>query len=71
MELDAPGIRHALEVFGVDRVMLETDYGPVAIDPREHIDTILNGLGLSEEDQDKVLGLNAKRLFGLPDPVQA
>jgi aminocarboxymuconate-semialdehyde decarboxylase len=69
MGLDAPGIRHALEVFGVDRVMLGTDYGPVAIDPREHIDIIRKDLGLSEEDQDKVLGLNAKRLFGLPDPA--
>jgi predicted TIM-barrel fold metal-dependent hydrolase len=69
MGFDAPGMKHAIEVFGVNHVMLGTDYGPVAIDPREHIDIILNDLGLSEEDQDKVLGLNAQRLFGLPDPA--
>jgi predicted TIM-barrel fold metal-dependent hydrolase len=68
MGFDAPGIRHAVEVFGVDRVLLGTDYGPVAIDPKEHIDIIRDDLGLSEADQDKVLGLNAGELFGLPDP---
>jgi predicted TIM-barrel fold metal-dependent hydrolase len=69
MGFDPPGIRHAIEVFGVDHVMLGTDYGPVPIDPKEHIDIVRNGLGLSEADQEKVLGGNAKELFNLPDPV--
>jgi predicted TIM-barrel fold metal-dependent hydrolase len=30
-----PHVREAVEVFGVDRVMFGTDYGPVPIDPRE------------------------------------
>ena len=38
------------------------------LNPREHIDIITNELGLPEEDQDKILGLNAKALFGFPDP---
>jgi aminocarboxymuconate-semialdehyde decarboxylase len=69
MGFDPPGIKHAIEVFGVDRVLLGTDYGPVAIDPKEHIDIITGRLGLGQEEQDKILGLNAKRLFDLPDPA--
>ncbi len=45
----APHVREALEVFGPDRVMFGTDYGPVALDPGEHID-IVREMGLSEED---------------------
>ena len=40
----APHVREAVEVFGADRVMFGTDYGPVPIDPKEHVD-IVNGLG--------------------------
>jgi predicted TIM-barrel fold metal-dependent hydrolase len=69
MGFDPPGIRHAIEVFGIDHVMLGTDYGPVPIDPKEHIDIVRNDLGLSETDREKVLGGNAKELFNLPDPV--
>jgi aminocarboxymuconate-semialdehyde decarboxylase len=69
MGFDPVGIRHAIEVFGIDRMLLGTDYGPVPMSPTEHIDIIYNDLGLSEEDQDKILGLNAKRLWDLPDPA--
>ncbi len=68
MGFDPAGIRHAIEVFGIDHVLLGTDYGPVPISPKEHIDIITNELGLSAPDQEKILGLNAKALFGLPDP---
>jgi aminocarboxymuconate-semialdehyde decarboxylase len=60
----APHVREAVEVFGADRVMFGTDYGPVPIDPREHID-IVNGLGLSASDQEKILWRNAARFFNL------
>lgn len=69
MGFDPPGVRHAIEVLGVERVLLGTDYGPLPISPREHVDMITGELDLPEESQDMILGLNAKKLFGLPDPV--
>jgi aminocarboxymuconate-semialdehyde decarboxylase len=69
MGFDAAGIRHAIEVFGLDHVLLGTDYGPVPISPKEHIDILRNDLGLSVAEQEKILGLNARELFGLPGPA--
>jgi aminocarboxymuconate-semialdehyde decarboxylase len=60
----APHVREAVEVFGPSRVMFGTDYGPVPIDPREHID-IVTGLGLSAADTEKILWRNAAGFFGL------
>ena len=69
MGFHPPGIRHAIEVYGMDHVLLGTDYGPLPISPREHVDIIRDELELSQDEQDKILGLNAKALFDLPDPV--
>ena len=60
----APHVRETVEVFGVDRVMFGTDYGPVPIDPREHVD-IVNGLVISAADKEKILWRNAARFFNL------
>jgi aminocarboxymuconate-semialdehyde decarboxylase len=60
----APHVREAVEVFGADRVMFGTDYGPVPIDPREHVD-IVNALGLSAADKEDILWRNAARFFNL------
>jgi predicted TIM-barrel fold metal-dependent hydrolase len=60
----APHVREAVEVFGADRVMFGTDYGPVPLDPKEHID-IVNGLGLSAADNEKIMWRNATRFFNL------
>jgi aminocarboxymuconate-semialdehyde decarboxylase len=60
----APHVREAVEVFGVDRVLFGTDYGPVPIDPKEHIE-IVNGLALSATDKEKILWRNAARFFDL------
>ncbi len=68
MGFHPPGIKHAIEVLGIDRVLFGSDYGPLPISPKEHIDIVRNELGLSEEGQRKILGLNAKDLFDLPDP---
>jgi predicted TIM-barrel fold metal-dependent hydrolase len=68
MGFHPPGIKHAIEVLGIDRVLFGSDYGPLPISPKEHIDIVRNELGLSEEEQRKILGLNAKALFDLPDP---
>ena len=59
-----PHVREAIEVFGADRVMFGTDYGPVPLDPREHID-IVKSMGLSKADEDKVFWKNASAFFRL------
>ncbi len=58
----APHVREAVEVFGVDRVMFGTDYGPVPIDPREHVD-IVNALAISDADKEKIFWRNAAQLL--------
>jgi aminocarboxymuconate-semialdehyde decarboxylase len=60
----APHVREAVEVFGADRVMLGTDYGPVPIDPREHIE-IVEGLAITKEEKECILWRNAARFFDL------
>ena len=60
----APHVREAVEVFGADRVMFGTDYGPVPIDPKEHID-IVNALAISAADKEKILWRNAAKFFDL------
>ncbi len=60
----APHVREALEVFGPDRVMFGTDYGPVPLDPKEHID-IVKSMDLTRADEAKVFWKNADAYFGL------
>ena len=60
----APHVREALEVFGPDRVMFGTDYGPVPLDPKEHID-IVKGLKISDDDKQKIFWRNANAFFKL------
>lgn len=64
MGIWAPHVREAVEVFGVDRVMLGTDYGPVPIDPKEHVE-IVQGLAVSAADKEKILWRNADAFFNL------
>jgi len=59
-----PHVREAIEVFGADRVMFGTDYGPVPIDPKEHID-IVEELALSGPDKEKIFWRNAAEFFNL------
>jgi len=60
----APHVKEAVEVFGADNVMFGTDYGPVPLDPREHID-IVNALDVSPADKENILWRNADSYFGL------
>jgi aminocarboxymuconate-semialdehyde decarboxylase len=64
----APHVREAVEVFGAERVMFGTDYGPVPLDPREHIE-IVNGLPVPEADKEKILWRNAAEFFTLDAAV--
>jgi predicted TIM-barrel fold metal-dependent hydrolase len=50
--------------FGADRVLFGSDYAAVPISPKEHID-IIKGLGLNQEDEEKILWKNANTLFRL------
>ena len=60
----APHLREAVEVFGAERVIFGTDYGPVPLDPKEHVD-IVNGLAISPADKEKILWRNAAAFFNL------
>ncbi len=64
MGLSASCVRHAIEIYGIDHILFGTDYGPVPISPREHVEMVLD-LGLSEDDQQKIFWGNADRLFKL------
>jgi len=64
MGFSAPHVREAVEVFGAERVTFGTDYGPVPLDPKEHID-IVNGLATSEADKEKIFWRNAAEFFNL------
>jgi predicted TIM-barrel fold metal-dependent hydrolase len=64
MGFSPAGIRHCIELFGADRVLFGSDYAAVPISPKEHID-IVKGLGLSQEDEEKILWKNASSLFRL------
>ena len=64
MGIWAPHLKEAVEVFGSEHVMFGTDYGPVPIDPSEHV-TMVEQLDLSATDKEKILWRNADRFFGL------
>jgi aminocarboxymuconate-semialdehyde decarboxylase len=64
MGLSPTGVQHCIDLFGVDRVLLGTDYPAVPLSPKEHID-IVRGLGLHPVDQAKILWKNADDLFKL------
>ncbi len=64
MGLWGPHLRQAVEVFGADRVLFGTDFGPVPIDPREHVD-LVNALPISDAQKQDIFWRNADRLFGL------
>ncbi len=60
----APHVVEAVTVFGADRVMFGTDYGPVPIDPQAHVD-IVNALEISDADKEKIFWKNADMFFRL------
>lgn len=64
MGFSALGIKHCIELLGADRVLFGTDYGPVPISPKEHIN-IVRSLGLNGEDEARILWKNANQLFRL------
>jgi aminocarboxymuconate-semialdehyde decarboxylase len=61
----ALGVKFAAEYYGVDRILYGSDYP--CWNPAAALE-VLAGAGLSEEDQARILGANARRFFGLRDP---
>lgn len=57
-------LRHLVEVVGVERVMLGTDY-PFDMAETDPLRLIADTEGLTEEDKSAISGGNAARVFGL------
>src|SRR5882672_10722375 len=64
----AAGLKFAIEYYGIDRVMYGTDYP--CWDPATAL-ALLNEIGLSAQDQEKLFYSNARRILGLRDPAKA
>jgi aminocarboxymuconate-semialdehyde decarboxylase len=61
-----PGMKFAIEYFGIDNVMYGTDYP--CWDPAACLQ-LLGEIGLSQDDKDKLFYRNARRILGLRDPA--
>jgi aminocarboxymuconate-semialdehyde decarboxylase len=61
----APGLRFAIDYYGIDHVMYGTDYP--CWDPATALQ-LLDELGLSNEDRTKLFYTNARQILGLRDP---
>jgi len=62
------GMRFALDYYGIEHVMYGSDYP--CWDPATAL-RLIEELGLSEEEKDKLFYRNARRILGLRDPVKA
>lgn len=61
------GMKFAVEFYGVDHVMYGSDYP--CWNPSAALN-YFNGIGLSDEDTEKVMSSNARRILGLADPLR-
>ena len=61
------GIKFAIEYYGIDHVMYGSDYP--CWDPATAL-ALIEEIGLSETDLDKLLYSNARRVLGLGDPAK-
>jgi predicted TIM-barrel fold metal-dependent hydrolase len=64
MGFSPAGIRHCIEIFGVDRLLFGSDYPAVDIRPKEHVDMVSN-LGLRRDDVERIFWKTADDLFRL------
>jgi aminocarboxymuconate-semialdehyde decarboxylase len=62
----APGMKFAIEYYGIDRVMYGTDYP--CWDPATAL-ALIDQLGLTQADREKLFYGKARRILGLRDPV--
>ena len=63
-----PQLRHLIEVWGADHIVMGTDYpfDMAQPDPVGHVDSVQ---GLGEDDKARVMGINAAELLGIEVPV--
>jgi aminocarboxymuconate-semialdehyde decarboxylase len=64
----AMGMKFAVEYYGADHILYGSDYP--CWNPSTAL-ALFDEIGLSKEDQQKILHDNARRFFALRDPVQA
>ena len=64
----APGLRFAIDFYGVDHVMFGDDFP--CWNPESAL-KVLDEIGLSAVDREKIMNSNARRIFGLKDPLPA
>jgi aminocarboxymuconate-semialdehyde decarboxylase len=64
----APGMKFAIDYYGIDHVMYGTDYP--CWDPATAL-KLLAELDLSKQEQEKLFYSNARRILGLRDPADA
>lgn len=65
LAMHVPAIRCAHEYMGIDRMLFGTDYPHRASGTVEENMAILDRVGFSEDEKEKVLSRNAKKLFNL------
>ena len=61
--LHPAALRAAIEVVGVDRLVFGSDYPPAGTSPQAALE-LVSGSGLTEDERQKVLASNARRLLG-------
>jgi hypothetical protein len=62
----ASGLRSVIELCGIDRVLFGTDFGPVPMSPKLHID-LVNDTIHAARDRDKIFSTNAIALLHLAE----
>jgi aminocarboxymuconate-semialdehyde decarboxylase len=62
------GMKFAMDYYGMDRVMYGSDYP--CWDPATAL-SLIDEIGLSAADQEKLFYSNAKRILGLRNPATA
>ena len=62
------GMKFAVEYYGADHILYGTDYP--CWNPATAL-KLFDEIGLSQADQAKIFGANARRFFGLPEPATA
>ena len=63
-----PQLRHLIEVWGAEHIVMGTDYpfDMAQPDPVGHVDSVQ---GLGEDDKARIMGINAAELLGIEVPV--
>ena len=62
----AIGLKAMIEVCGIDRILFGTDFGPVPMSPKVHID-LVNDTVTEARDREKIFSTNTLALLRLTD----